>query len=192
MQMTNRVEFVEVARQGPPGPPGKSAYRVWLAAGNTGTEAEFLAALEGQPGESAYQVWLAAGNIGSAADFLASLKGADGETPNLALPVGFEFTTESGTPVLRLETTNPATSATGTSDVAIPIASATRHGFMSASDVDALSGRGARYPVHFGSNAAPSQAELQTAWEAASGQTGSAVDGATLVDLDNKHGLHVV
>lgn len=30
------------------GPPGKSAYELWLAAGNTGTEAQWLASLQGQ------------------------------------------------------------------------------------------------------------------------------------------------
>jgi hypothetical protein len=55
------------------GPPGLSAYQEWLAAGNTGSEAAFLASLIG---ESAYQVWLAAGNTGTQAEFLASLIGS--------------------------------------------------------------------------------------------------------------------
>ncbi|EQA4235408.1 hypothetical protein ACX2XH_001515 [Serratia marcescens] len=37
----------------PPGPAGKSAYEVWLAAGNTGSETDFLASLKGEPGEGA-------------------------------------------------------------------------------------------------------------------------------------------
>ena len=43
--------------------------------------------LQGPAGESAYQVWLDAGNTGTQADFLASLKGADGKdgtTPDLS------------------------------------------------------------------------------------------------------------
>lgn len=77
------------------GTAGESAYQVWLDAGNTGTEADFLASLIGLPGkdgkdgsdgQSAYQLWLDAGNTGTQADFLASLKGADGKdgtTPDL-------------------------------------------------------------------------------------------------------------
>ena len=34
-----------------PGPAGDSAYQVWLKAGNTGTEAQFLASLKGAPGK---------------------------------------------------------------------------------------------------------------------------------------------
>jgi hypothetical protein len=86
------------------GLPGKSAYQIWLAQGNTGTEADFLASLKANvrsisnadieaiingleasqqgtgpliqstPGLSAYQIWLAQGNTGTEADFLASLK----------------------------------------------------------------------------------------------------------------------
>ena len=36
---------------GPPGADGDSAYDIWLAAGNAGTEAEFLASLVGEKGE---------------------------------------------------------------------------------------------------------------------------------------------
>lgn len=69
------------------GAAGLSAYELWVAQGNTGTEADFLASLVGDPGsngtngtngKSAYQIWLDAGNTGTEADFLASLKGADG------------------------------------------------------------------------------------------------------------------
>jgi hypothetical protein len=65
--------------RGPAGADGLSAYQQWLAAGNTGTAADFLASLEGHDGASAYALWLSAGNIGSVADFLASLKGTDGK-----------------------------------------------------------------------------------------------------------------
>ena len=36
--------------QGPQGPAGQSAYEVWLAAGNTGTQDDYLASLIGPPG----------------------------------------------------------------------------------------------------------------------------------------------
>lgn len=68
------------------GSDGQSAYQIWKALGNTGTEAQFLEALKGRPGDagnpglSAYQVWLAAGNTGTPAQYLASLKGAAGTT----------------------------------------------------------------------------------------------------------------
>lgn len=41
---------------------------------------KIVAIPEGPPGESAYQIWLDAGNTGTEADFLASLKGAKGDT----------------------------------------------------------------------------------------------------------------
>ena len=73
---------------GDPGADGDSAYQVWLDAGNTGTEQEFLDSLKGTDGtpgdpgadgDSAYQVWLDAGNTGTEQEFLDSLKGADGD-----------------------------------------------------------------------------------------------------------------
>lgn len=69
------------------GAAGLSAYELWVAQGNPGTEADFLASLvgadgsdgtDGATGKSAYEIWLDAGNTGTEADFLASLKGADG------------------------------------------------------------------------------------------------------------------
>ena len=93
---------------GPAGATGNSAYDVWLAAGNTGTEVDFFASLQGAAGpqgpigftgitgpagapgvdgidgaagpegESAYDIWLKEGNTGSTADFLVSLQGANG------------------------------------------------------------------------------------------------------------------
>ncbi len=96
--------------QGPKGDDGRSAYQVWLDAGHTGTQADYLASLigatgapgakgdtgdtgatgpAGPAGKSAYQVWLDAGNTGTESDYLASLKGAtgapgkDGTTPDL-------------------------------------------------------------------------------------------------------------
>ena len=78
------------------GTDGDSAYDIWLAQGNTGTEADFLASLQGEDGadgvdgtdgtngtngtngDSAYDIWLSQGNTGTEADFLASLQGEDG------------------------------------------------------------------------------------------------------------------
>ena len=81
---------------GADGTNGLSAYELWLEAGNTGSDEDFLASLVGAPGTdgapgavgadgadgadglSAYEVWLAHGNVGTEDDFLASLIGADG------------------------------------------------------------------------------------------------------------------
>jgi len=58
------------------GTGGKSAYDLWLEAGNTGSVQTFLSSLKGQ---GVYELWLSQGNIGSAATFLLSLKGTDGK-----------------------------------------------------------------------------------------------------------------
>ena len=75
------------------GTNGLSAYQIWLNAGNTGTEAQFLTALRGATGAqgvagtngingtnglSAYQIWLNTGNTGTEAQFLTALRGATG------------------------------------------------------------------------------------------------------------------
>ncbi|MBO4504686.1 MAG: hypothetical protein J5730_07755 [Bacteroidales bacterium] len=87
---------------------GLSAYQIWLNAGNSGSEADFLAATTpqtlslsgdqlsisggntvtlpmthttGATGLSAYQIWLNNGHSGSEADFLASLQGTNGYSP---------------------------------------------------------------------------------------------------------------
>lgn len=77
-----------------PGIEGKSAYEVAVDNGFVGTEAAWLASLEGPegpvsttpgpPGPSAYATWLAEGNTGTEADFLLSLKGEPGDTSGLA------------------------------------------------------------------------------------------------------------
>lgn len=76
---------------GPTGAAGKSAYQVWLDAGNTGNVNAYLASLKGAKGDpgnagadgaagkSAYQVWLDAGNTGDVNAYLASLKGVKGD-----------------------------------------------------------------------------------------------------------------
>lgn len=72
-------------KDGENGANGKSAYQLWLEAGNIGTEADYLESLKGKDGadgadgKSAYQLWLDAGNSGTEEDYLNSLKGADGK-----------------------------------------------------------------------------------------------------------------
>jgi hypothetical protein len=78
------------------GQDGLSAYQIWVNAGNTGTEADFLNSLQGSQGLqgvtgmngingqngvdglSAYQIWINSGNTGTEADFLISLQGSQG------------------------------------------------------------------------------------------------------------------
>ena len=79
------------------GQNGLSAYEIWLAEGNTGTESDFLNTItgsqgiqgvagqngmngtNGQNGLSAYEIWLAQGNTGTESDFLNSVTtGAQG------------------------------------------------------------------------------------------------------------------
>lgn len=70
--------------EGPQGVAGKSAYEIWLAAGNTGDEQDFLDSLvgadsqNGTNGLSAYQIWLSLGNTGSEAQFISALQGPQG------------------------------------------------------------------------------------------------------------------
>src|SRR5690625_3548685 len=102
------VPYALYAMNNVAGPEGASAYEVWLAEGNTGSEQDFLdsikgatgpagpqgpqgaigpagadgatgpAGADGNDGDSAYEVWLAEGNTGSKQDFLDSIKGAMG------------------------------------------------------------------------------------------------------------------
>lgn len=94
---------------GADGANGLSAYEIWLAADNAGTEADFLASLvgadgpegvpgtqgetgpagqqgepgaDGAPGLSAYEVWLGLGNEGSEEDFIAYLSGGQAFSPS--------------------------------------------------------------------------------------------------------------
>ncbi len=62
---------------------GKSAYEIWIDAGNTGTVEDFLDSLigpKGDDGESAYQTWIGLGNVGSKQDFVNSLVGTAGKS----------------------------------------------------------------------------------------------------------------
>lgn len=63
------------------GEDGASAYELAVAADFTGTEAEWLASLVGPEGKSAYEVAVDGGFVGTEAEWLASLNGADGKTP---------------------------------------------------------------------------------------------------------------
>lgn len=71
-----------------PGPAGASAYELAVAAGYSGTSAQWLESLRGAdgapgapgaPGTSAYQLAVDAGYSGTEAEWLASLKGAKGD-----------------------------------------------------------------------------------------------------------------
>ena len=80
------------------GAEGDSAYEIWLALGNTGTQQDFIDSLtgpagpqgeqglagpqgsDGSAGSSAYEIWLAAGNTGTESDFLSSLVGTNGKS----------------------------------------------------------------------------------------------------------------
>lgn len=73
------------ATQNIKGEDGKSAYDIWIEAGNTGSEVDFIEFLKGENGDpgadgkSAYELWLELGNTGSEEDFLESLKGDPGD-----------------------------------------------------------------------------------------------------------------
>ena len=70
--------------QGADGSDGSSAYQIWIDAGNTGTEAQFLASLvgpsgndgtdgaSGDDGDSAYEIWKSLGNTGTEQDYINS------------------------------------------------------------------------------------------------------------------------
>ena len=72
---------------GPQGEPGLSAYDLWLKAGHSGSQSDFLASLtgaegkqgpQGIPGESAYQTAVKNGYAGTVSDWLKSLVGPRG------------------------------------------------------------------------------------------------------------------
>ncbi len=81
--------------KGDKGDPGKSAYEVAKAGGYTGTEAEWLASLNGKDGESAYEIAVAGGYTGTEAEWLASLKGETGKNAyEVAVDNGYAGTPE--------------------------------------------------------------------------------------------------
>jgi hypothetical protein len=65
--------------RGTDGTNGQSAYQAALANGFVGTQAEWLASLQGVDGQNAYQVAVANGFVGTQAAWLASLEGAPGD-----------------------------------------------------------------------------------------------------------------
>lgn len=62
------------------GEDGKSAYQLWLDAGNSGTVEDFLESLIGDPGKSAYEIWLSVGHEGTVVDFLNDIQGGEGKS----------------------------------------------------------------------------------------------------------------
>lgn len=50
VQLENPIELQAVQSGIGLGPPGLSAYQIWLDEGNTGTEQDFLDSLKGEPG----------------------------------------------------------------------------------------------------------------------------------------------
>jgi hypothetical protein len=58
---------------------GKSAYQIWLDAGNTGTINDFLDSLVGEQGKSTYEIWLSLGHEGTVVDFIEAITGKPGE-----------------------------------------------------------------------------------------------------------------
>ena len=85
------------------GTAGASAYDIWLAHGNVGTQVDFLNSLKGTDGSiggsglSAYQIWLANGHSGATVtDFLTSLIGPQGTTATVS--IGTVTTGSTGTP----------------------------------------------------------------------------------------------
>lgn len=73
---------------GPPGANGKSAYELWLEAGNVGSEAEFLASLAGEQGQAGEQ-----GPTGprGAPGTISGSPGRDGLTTPVAFFTGARF-----------------------------------------------------------------------------------------------------
>lgn len=63
---------------------GKSAYQLWIDAGNSGTISDFLNSLIGPAGKSTYEIWLALGNEGTVMDFIDDIKGAKGDAGDSA------------------------------------------------------------------------------------------------------------
>lgn len=58
---------------------GKSAYEIWLDAGNSGTIDDFLQSLIGEQGKSTYEIWISLGHEGTVQDFIDSIKGEKGD-----------------------------------------------------------------------------------------------------------------
>lgn len=70
---------------------GKSAYQIWLDAGNTGTINDFLDSLVGEQGKSTYEIWLSLGHEGTVVDFIDSIQGEKGEDGKSAYEIWLEL-----------------------------------------------------------------------------------------------------
>ena len=82
-----RTVTLATLTRGIPGASGSSAYQVAVTNGFVGTEAEWLASLQGNPGntgQSAYQVAVTNGFVGTEAEWLVSLQGDPGEPAAVA------------------------------------------------------------------------------------------------------------
>lgn len=97
------------------GEDGDSAFQVWLDAGNSGTEQDFLDSLKGESGASAYEVAVAEGFSGSEAEWLESLVGEDGAAATIA--VG---TVSTGDPGSEAEVENVGTESAAVFNITIP------------------------------------------------------------------------
>lgn len=84
-----RTKYIRLPYVGDHSKPenGKSAYEIWLEAGNTGTSADFLESLIGEAGKSAYEIWLAIGNEGTVVDFIDAIRGPKGDVGDSAYQV---------------------------------------------------------------------------------------------------------
>ena len=58
---------------------GKSAYDIWLEAGNEGTVEDFLESLVGEQGKSTFEIWLSLGHEGTVVDFINAIHGEKGD-----------------------------------------------------------------------------------------------------------------
>lgn len=79
MQVNVRVKMVLMEKIGADGSNGKSAYEMWIDAGNTGTEEDFLNSLKGEKGDTGETG--ATGADGK--DGAQGPKGDDGESPTI-------------------------------------------------------------------------------------------------------------
>ena len=115
-------------QNGTDGVDGKSAYDIWVEAGNTGTEADFLAFLKGADGQngtdgtngvdglSAYEIWKQQeGNAeGTVTDFLDAISGTGKSVYEIWLELGNEGTEEEFLATLKGESgTNGQNGADG-------------------------------------------------------------------------------
>lgn len=93
---SNTVVVTLSTSDGPTGPAGASAYDVWLAEGNTGTEADFLAALvgpEGPPGSGGGGSVPDGGTTGQVLTKLSSTNGDADWAPGTPGPTGADGAT---------------------------------------------------------------------------------------------------